>query len=53
MGSLLSQAIPRLLCTQGFLLFALSSRDGPACAICPLYTPEWLATSVNHLDMPP
>ena len=51
MGSLLSQAVSRLLHPQGFRLFIRSSRSGPTCVICPLHTPELLATSVHHLYM--
>ena len=49
--NVLFQAVPRLLCPQGFCLFPLSSRGGPTCAAWPLCTPECLATSVHHLYM--
>ena len=38
---LLSQAALRLLCPQGFRLLPLSSRGGPTCVDCPLWTLEW------------
>ena len=48
---LLSQAVPRLLCPQGFWLFPLRSRHGPTCTVWPLCTPESLANSIHPLDM--
>ena len=51
LGKHFSPAAPRLLCPQGFQMLSLSSSGGPTCAVRPLYTPEWLATSLHHLNM--
>ena len=41
----------KTLMTSGIHSVSLSSMGGNTCFIWPLCTPEWLATSVHHLDM--